>query len=77
MCKISMQTIEKSYNQSIFSLRIITLFYIMWHGIIQHNIILYRDSSSQDRVDFLVPHTDAASYFVWKILVEKITLSAT
>jgi len=44
---------------------------------IQYNIVLYRDSSSRDRVDFLVSQTDTTSYFVRKILVEKTTLSTT
>ena len=39
--------------------------------------MLYRDSSLQDRVEFLVSQADAASYFVQEILVEKITASAT
>ena len=49
----------------------------MWRDIIQDNMVFYRDSSLRDRVDFLVSQTDVASYFVQKILVEKITLSAT
>ncbi len=60
-----------------FFLRIIIFCYIMWRNIIQDNIVLYRDSSSRDRVDFSVSQTDAASYFVRQILVEKTTLSAT
>ena len=51
--------------------------YIMWHSIIQDNIVLYRDSSLRDRLNFLVSQTDTASYFIRKILVEKITLSAS
>ena len=57
-----------------FFLRIVIFCYM---DIIQDNIVLYRDSSSRDRVDFLVSQTDATSYFVRKILVEKTTLSAT
>ncbi len=60
-----------------FFLRIVIFCYIMWRDIIQDNIVLHRDSSLRDRVDFLVSQTDATSYFVRKILVEKPTLSAT
>ena len=68
---------DKKVTINQFFLRIVIFCYIKWCNIIQDNIVLYHDSSSWDRVDFLVSQTDAASYFVWEILVEKSTLSAT
>ena len=67
----------KKVTISGFFLRIVIFCYIMWRDTIQDNIVLYRDSSSRDRVDFSVSQTDATSYFVRQILVEKTTLSAT
>ena len=68
---------DKKVTINGFFLRIVIFCYIMWRDIIQDNIVLYRDSSSRDRVDFSVSQTDATSYFVRQILVEKTTLSAT
>ena len=70
---------KKSYDRSILSEN--PYFFTLWGATflntIKHHIVLYRDSSLWDWVDFLVSKTDAASYFVHQILVEKIAFGTT